>query len=329
MSSGAQSFLDKLKDVFSKIFKSKKRQESSFKTPQELQRSRYGTADATPEKRSPAVAGARTAEISQSPPAPAPAPAPAKTSMQASRAPPAIQRLREAMNNDAADVSPTEPPTFRTDRPHSAAVSALEQEGVAERVNKAGETEPVKDSAGKEEDKRPISDIAAPNSQKTAQSPTIAERTAGPAHAQSPISTTETAVEPEAEESEVPPYTEDTAKTEYPAEKTQNRYPDEKAQSRYPEEKAHSRYTEEAVQSTYPKEKAPVERYAEERSEPESDLVPADRVDPTTAPEVVNRFDDEKVPVITEPPATTPAESKFRMSATSGPLEDYPDYYGS
>lgn len=67
---------------------------------------------------------------------------------------------------------------------------------------------------------------------------------------------------------------------------------------------------------------------AKEAAGPET--LPADRVDPTTAPEVVNEFDDEKVPVIAEPPATAHADTKFRMSATSGPLEDFPaggEYY--
>lgn len=62
----------------------------------------------------------------------------------------------------------------------------------------------------------------------------------------------------------------------------------------------------------------------EPEATPASAPEPVDRIDPMTAPEVVNKFDDEKVPVINEPNSPVAPETNFRMSATSGPLEDFP-----
>lgn len=125
----ATSLLDKLKEIFSKLFKSKKSKNSSFKTPQDLQQNRYGT---TPDDKSSEPP--RLPEISQTS-----AVDTDHSDLKAAEASqPAAQPIPRIEGADtSADVSPTEPRTYRADRPPSEAVSALEQDEVSDQLDKS------------------------------------------------------------------------------------------------------------------------------------------------------------------------------------------------
>lgn len=150
----AQSFLTKLKKALSKLFKGSKKPTTSFRGPQELQQSRQGGIATSPR---PVVQPPKPLEAARDTSTTSPQPTRDESRLQPQASTQTHPSLASRAQDygESADVSPTEPPTFRTDRPHSEAVSALEQDVVSDRIKKSETLDTADESATNAD--RPIS----------------------------------------------------------------------------------------------------------------------------------------------------------------------------